>query len=412
MSHIIIIGGTGFIGRHLAGALRVAGHTVQALGRRDFDLAQMSVAAMQDRLRAAEIVINAAGLVRDQPGNDRRAVHADGAEHLFHACQQAGVGRVILISALGAGMAGTTAYQTTKGAAEAALAASGLEGCVLRPSVVIGAGGASTASLSALAALPLVPRLGPGTWQVQPIHIDDLCALVVRLIDTPSPWPPRIDVVGPQPMSTDQLTMVLRHWLGLAPSRWLPLPEVVLRVLAFFGTRLSDGPLTGEVLTMLKAGNRGDCAGLSAALGRPPLPLELALARHPAGTAERWQARLMPLRPILRWGLAGLWILTGLLSFGLYPVADSLRLLGELGLVGVGAQVMLYGCSAMDLLLGLLLLRRWRPVLVGAVMLVVMTLYSLLAIGLPAEYWLHPFAPLVKTLPIAIATLVMMVLED
>ena len=49
---------------------------------------------------------------------------------------------------------------------------------------------------------------------------------------------------------------------------------------------------------------------------------------------------------------------------------------------------------------------------VGAAQLALMAAFSLLALRLPAGYWLHPFAPLVKNLPIAAATLAMMAMED
>ena len=59
-----------------------------------------------------------------------------------------------------------------------------------------------------------------------------------------------------------------------------------------------------------------------------------------------------------------------------------------------------------------MLLAGWRPVLVGAVQLAAMAAYTGIALALPAEYWLHPFAPLLKNLPLALAILIMMTLED
>ncbi|MGE5517072.1 MAG: NAD(P)H-binding protein [Bacteroidota bacterium] len=413
MSRVLIVGGTGFIGRHLAAALRDAGHEVTALGRNGLDLVGDDEVVLAGRLRGQDVVVNAAGLVRDQGRNTMAAVHADGACRLFRACQTAGVKRLIHLSALGAAVDGETAYQSTKGAAEAALAqCESLDWCVLRPSVVIGRGGASTAVLNALAALPLVPRIGPGTWQVQPVHVDDVAELVVRLVEWAGDLPRRLDVVGPQPLTTDALTATLRHWLGLPPPRWLPLPEPLLWAVAVVGERVMDGPLNRDVLAMLKRGNIADPTAMVAALGRPPRGVDQALARHPAAQADRWQGRLFFVRPVLRLSLAALWIATGLLSLGLYPVTDSLRMLAELGIHGGLADVALYGGGAMDLLLGALLVLRWRPVAVGGAMLLAMLAYTGLAVGLPGEYWLHPFAPLLKNLPIAAATLAMMVLED
>lgn len=412
MSRVVIVGGTGFIGRHLATALKDAGHAVTTLGRAGLDLAHDDEATMAERLAGHQVVVNAAGLVRSRGGNTMDAIHATGAVRLFRACAAAGVKRLIHISALGAVSAGATEYQRTKGKAEDALErGADLDWCVLRPSVVVGRGGASTAVLCALAALPLPPRIGPGIWQVQPVHVDDLAELVAALVEREGPLPRSVDVVGPAPVTTDELTATLRAWLGLPPAGFLPMPETLLGAIAAVGERLMDGPVNREIIAMLRAGNTSDPGPVSALLGRPPRALAKALARHPAVEADRWHARLFFLRSLLRWGLGLLWVVTGLLSFGLYPVSESHQMLAAVGLHGLPADIALYGAATLDLGLGVALLARWRPVAIGAVQLAAVAVFTLIAAGLPAEYWLHPFAPLLKNLPIAAATLVMMALE-
>jgi hypothetical protein len=233
----------------------------------------------------------------------------------------------------------------------------------------------------------------------------------VRLVEAKGTLPGSLDVVGPAPMTTDELTLALRIWLGLPSRSFLPVPEALLGVIASLGERLMKGPINRDIVAMLKAGNTADSKPFATILGRAPRRLEEALARHPACEADRVAARLFFVRPVLRWSLGLLWLITGMLSFGLYPVEDSYRLLTAIGLDDVMADLALYGGAALDLGLGILLLVGWRPVVLGMAMLASMAVFSLLALGLPAEFWLHPFAPLFKNLPIAAATLAMMAME-
>jgi uncharacterized membrane protein YphA (DoxX/SURF4 family) len=165
------------------------------------------------------------------------------------------------------------------------------------------------------------------------------------------------------------------------------------------------------MVRLLRAGNTGDPAPLTRLLGRPPRPLAEALARHPASPADRLAARMLFLRPVLRLSLAVLWILTGVLSLGVHPLADSLGLLASLGLEGPGAWVALGGGAALDLTLGLLLLLGIRPLWTLGAMLASVGIFTLFALGLPEALWTHPFAPLLKNGPVAAAILTLMALE-
>jgi uncharacterized protein YbjT (DUF2867 family)/uncharacterized membrane protein YphA (DoxX/SURF4 family) len=408
-AEVLIIGGRGFIGKALAVALRDAGLSVAIAGR-----AELSAQPPADLMKDCRILINCAGLIADRPGNRMAEVHADLPGTLLAAARAAGVRRFIHLSALGADTAAAGDYFRTKGTAEATLMQhSGLpEVCLLRPSLVIGRGGASTDLFSALAALPLPPRLGPGDWQVQPVHIDDLAALVVRLATAAEAPPRRLDVVGPHPMTTDALTLCLRRWLDLPERPFLPLPAALLRLTAPLLGAMTGLPASRETITMLAAGNCGDAAPITQALGRPPRALPEALARHPATAADRWRAKLFLVAPLLRLSLAFLWIITALLSFGLYPIGKSLALMAPLGLTGTPAMIALIVGGAADLLLGLMLLLRLWPVMAGLGMLCIMAGYTLLITALPLEdFWLHPFAPILKNIPIGAAILAMMALE-
>ncbi|WP_174286259.1 hypothetical protein [Sphingomonas bacterium] len=92
---------------------------------------------------------------------------------------------------------------------------------VVRPSLIVGRGGQSTALFSTLAALPMPLRLGAGRWMLQPIHVDDLVESIARPLVPTGPIAVRIDAVGPEAMFTDAITLALRRWLGLVPAPML-----------------------------------------------------------------------------------------------------------------------------------------------------------------------------------------------
>ena len=104
---------------------------------------------------------------------------------------------------------------------------------------------------------------------------------------------------------------------------------------------------------------------------------------------------------MLRLSIALLWIGTAIVSFGLFPVADSYVMLAEVGVRGPLADLALFGGAAVNLALGAMLLVNVRVAAVGMVMLALLIVYSLVGLALPTDYWLNPFAPILKNLPIA-----------
>jgi uncharacterized protein YbjT (DUF2867 family) len=142
-----------------------------------------------------------------------------------NAQARANIRHLVQISALGAGQQRHSCFLTSKDAADAHLMRLAVDQKrsgwgVLRPSVVIGRGGASTELFSALAAAPWPIRIGAGDWRIQPVHVADLARIIAELVERQS-IPALLNVVGPESMTTDELTTILRAWLGLAPRPFL-----------------------------------------------------------------------------------------------------------------------------------------------------------------------------------------------
>lgn len=102
---------------------------------------------------------------------------------------------------------------------------------------------------------------------------------------------------------------------------------------------------------------------------------------------------------LIRYALAVVWLATGLLSLGIYPQQESLRLLEQVGLYGNIALLALYSSASLDMLLGILTLAHPSRRLWQAQAALVLGYSAIIACCLPA-YWLHPFGPVLKNLPI------------
>jgi hypothetical protein len=92
---------------------------------------------------------------------------------------------------------------------------------------------------------------------------------------------------------------------------------------------------------------------------------------------------------------------TAVLSLGAYPVAGSLALLARVGLHGPAAYAALYAGALLDLVLGIAtLVLRGRVLRLGylAQVALILSYTAIITVALP-EFWLHPFGPILKNLP-------------
>lgn len=411
---VLVVGAGGMIGQALVRRLCDAGHDV-VVGVRDvgaarqrwpqlpavqIDYLQPDATRWQRELAGVGIVINAVGIFREHGRQTFDAIHVKGPGALFHAAAAAGVERIVQLSALGASPRAEADYLASKGRADTALAASPLASTVVRPSLVFSPAGRSTRWFTMLAALPLAPLPEGGRQQIQPIHLDDLCDAMVALVAHASP-PAVVDAVGPIPLALRDYLAELRQSLGLA-GRVLAVPYALAALAARLASRWRGSLVTPEALRMLRAGSCGDPSTLTALLGHPLRPPSAFVTKSQRSELRR-QAQLDWLVPLLRFAMASMWIVTGIVSAFVYPVAQSLELLAAAGVRGMPALVMLYAAAALDVALGVaMLLMRRRKMLYRAQALLVAFYTAVISIRLP-EYWAHPYGPVLKNIPLLVA---------
>ena len=420
---ILLLGANGFIGRYLFAALARRGHHVLAAvrdPRRSPGLETIAIDMNRDttteawlpRLRGVDAVINCAGVLQGTRRDDIHAIHTSAPAALFAACKQAGVRRVVQISAVSADEAAGTEYALSKRAADDRLRASDLDWVVLRPSLVHAPGAyGGTALLRALAALPgAIVLPGRGDQPFQPIHVEDLATVVVKAIETDTLVRKTLDPVGPDVLPLKTILADLRQWLGFAPVRFLEIPRVLIRMAARVGD-LFGGTLNSTALRQLEYGNVSDYGAFRSASGIEVRSWTESLRAHPAQWQDRWHARLFFLRPLLRAALVVLWVASGLLGlFHLTPWA--MLVAAKTGLSTATAAAALAAACVFDLALGLLLAVRWRPGPLAALQIGAIAAYTLALTLFEPALWRDPLGPLLKNIAIVPAVLALAVLEQ
>jgi len=149
---VLVLGGSGFVGRHVISRLVRDGKRVVVPTRRResarhlillptvdvFDADVHDPATLKRLMMDASAVVNLVGILNESGRNTFARVHVELARKVVAACEATGVRRLVQMSALNADPAGPSAYLRSKGEAEAIIAASGLEWTIFQPSVIFG----------------------------------------------------------------------------------------------------------------------------------------------------------------------------------------------------------------------------------------------------------------------------------
>lgn len=413
---VLVIGATGLVGAHVLRALRAAGVDVVGASRRrpagelasdwiELDFGHMTnVQQWLPLLQGVDAVVNAVGIIREVQKGDFDRLHRAAPVALFAACEQSGL-RAVQVSALGSQPQAATGYWRSKGAAEADLLARKMDATIIRPSLVYGEHGASSVLFRMLATLPVLMLPAAHRALVQPIHVDDLADIVVRLLTAPGAMPRALAVVGPRAMTMAGYLAELRRGMQAPAALVLSLPGPVAVLAAHVAALAPSSAFTPESLLMLEqsadGSNTADPAPAQAVLGRP--------LRDPgsfAGPAQRVTAAWSWGAPLVTVAIALMWLITAYVSWFAWPHAESRSWLAACGVPAAWQEPMLLAASVTDAAIGVLLLLRPRRWLWAAQLALVGGYTAMLSVFLP-DFWRHPFGPLTKNLPLLALMLLM-----
>lgn len=240
---ILVLGGSGFVGRHVCEQLVRAGHRVTVPTRRARNAACVQTLpgltvleadvhddpALAALMAGHDAVVNLIAVLHGDEARFER-IHVQLPRRIAAAMQQAGLRRLVHVSALGADPQGLSAYQRSKARGEAVLQQAGLELTVLRPSVIFGAEDRFLnlfADLQKLA--PLVPLAGSGT-RFQPVWVVDVAAAIVRSLQDRRSIGQTFEACGPEVFTLGELVRRSGQWAGVKGGQGrpvIPLPRWV-----------------------------------------------------------------------------------------------------------------------------------------------------------------------------------------
>lgn len=420
---VLVTGAYGLIGSAILARLHRDGHELIGAGRgiaaarRRFPYAQWVVADFHalvtpaqwmPLLAGVDAVVNCVGAFQHSLRDDLQRIHVAAPLALFAACAQAGVNRVVHVSAIGVNAAGPSEFATTKAEADDRLAESGLDALILRPGVVLAAGvyGAS-AMLRGLAGLPWRTPLIGADSEVQVVSADDVAETVAWALGAGLQARGMFELVHPDIVPLGHIVAEQRRWLGFAPQSIWTLPQPIARLvsraadaLAYLGWR---SPARSTAFAQLAAAPRGDPGTWIQATGIRPQSLADILAARPSTVQDRWFARLYCLKPAAIACLSALFLVTGLVSLG-PGWAEGMALLAPARLPSWmpswASAGVIVGGALLDIVLGLaLLVRRWAPLTLIA-MLALTVGYLIIPTVLDPMLWADPLGRLTKTVPV------------
>ena len=256
---VLVLGGTGFVGRSLGealvahaggGGLRIVvpsrrpqrAQDLRMLPGVELPLADIHDDATLARLVAGrDAVVNLVGILH---GNDQafQRAHVELPRRLVRACRAAGVRRIVHVSALGAAGDAPSRYLRTKAGGEAVLRAPALDITVLRPSVMFGEGDRFLNLFAGLQRVfPLLPLAGAGA-RFQPVWVENVVQAIVRCLGDRQTIDATYECAGPTVYTLAELVRMAGAWSG-HPRPILPLPSAIGRLQALLMEWLPGEPL-------------------------------------------------------------------------------------------------------------------------------------------------------------------------
>jgi uncharacterized protein YbjT (DUF2867 family) len=258
-NRVLILGGTGFVGRHVCEKLTRMGCNMTVITRRASQAAAIqnlprvrvvvgdvyNSAFLTQCMAQHDVVINLIAILHGSEAAFDKT-HVQLPQVIAQACLDSGVKRLIHISALGASMDGPSTYQRSKAQGEAVLKQAGMDLTLLQPSVIFGVDDKFLNLFAQLQQItPVVPLAGAST-RFQPVWVEDVASAVAHCVTDQKSHGQTYEICGPDIWSLKELVQKSGQWAGVrgGKGRWVfGIPYALAWLQAFFMELAPGQPL-------------------------------------------------------------------------------------------------------------------------------------------------------------------------
>jgi NADH dehydrogenase len=302
INNVLVLGGSGFVGRHVVAALAASGIRVTVPSRHrerakhllplpTVEVVETDIAApgvLEGLARDQHAVINLVGILH----GDFSRVHVELPRRVVAACRVRGVKRLLHMSALGVSSSAPSEYLRSKATGEqAVLAAPDLAVTAFRPSVIFGPEDSFLNTFAALARWFAVLPIACPQARFQPVYVADVARAMLYALEDPETFGKVYELCGPRQYTLKALVELVCEITGRR-RLVVGLPDRLASLQALVMEKLPGKLITRDNLRSMQVPSV--CSG-SFPFGIQPQPLEAAAPAYlaPTGPRERY--------PQLRW---------------------------------------------------------------------------------------------------------------
>ena len=284
---VLVLGGNGFIGRHIVQELRGAGHKVR-IGTRNVaappNIVSLSFhkhicqAQLERKLEGVDVVINAVGILRQRWGETYDQVHHVFVKQLLQACTNKTI-RYVHISALGLQNPVKSHFLISKRDGESAIKASGCDWRIVRPSIIDGDGGYGAKWFRMVAAWPFHVAPKSANGKLAPIHVHDVARAVkcIALADGLTLGKREFELGGPTKLTVIDYLTLLR---GRTPWKRFIIPATMARAISHLCDVFHFSPFSFGHFELLQYDNVPTSDDFSFLVGKVRVPIGRANATY------------------------------------------------------------------------------------------------------------------------------------